>query len=122
MLETIKKYRRDLHQIPELELDLPETTNYILSVLEEFDCIVSVPLKSTILAYFDNQKEHTLAFRSDMDALPVTEQTNLDFKSINPGKMHACGHDGHMAMLLGFAKELNSYYPVFDSYITQQWA
>ena len=85
MLETIKKYRRDLHQIPELELDLPEATNYILSVLEEFDCIVSVPLKSTIFAYFDNQKEHTLAFRSDMDALPVTEQTNLEFKSKNPG-------------------------------------
>lgn len=113
MLETIKKYRRDLHQIPELELDLPETTNYILSVLEEFDCIVSVPLRSTILAYFDNQKEHTLAFRSDMDALPVTEQTNLEFQSKNPGKMHACGHDGHMTMLLGFAKELNSYYKTF---------
>ena len=117
MLETIKKYRRDLHQIPELELDLPETTNYILSVLEEFDCIVSVPLKSTIFAYFDNQKEHTLAFRSDMDALPVTEQTNLEFKSKNPGKMHACGHDGHMAMLLGFAKELNTYYKTLDKNI-----
>ena len=117
MLETIKKYRKDLHQIPELELDLPETTNYILSVLEEFDCIVSVPLKSTIFAYFDNQKEHTLAFRSDMDALPVTEQTNLEFKSKNPGKMHACGHDGHMAMLLGFAKELNTYYKTLDKNI-----
>lgn len=117
MLETIKKYRRDLHQIPELELDLPETTNYILSVLEDFDCIVSVPLQSTVLAYFDNHKEHTLAFRSDMDALPVTEQTNLEFQSKNPGKMHACGHDGHMAMLLGFAKELNEYYKTLDKNI-----
>ena len=60
MLETIKKYRRDLHQIPELELDLPETTNYILSVLEEFDCIVSVPLQSTVLAYFDNHGSSTV--------------------------------------------------------------
>ena len=104
MLETIKKYRRDLHQIPELELDLAETTNYILNVLEELDCIVSVPLQSTVLAYFDNQKEHTLAFRSDMDALPVTEQTNLEFQSKSPGKMHACGHDFHTAIGLVLAR------------------
>lgn len=110
MLETIRKYRRDLHQIPELELDLPKTSQYILHVLQDLDCTVEMPLQSTILAYFDNQKEHTLAFRSDMDALPVKEQTNLSFQSKHEGKMHACGHDGHMAMLLGFAKELNSYY------------
>ena len=117
MLETIKKYRRDLHQIPELELDLPETTNYILNVLQELECKIEVPLQSTVIAYFDNQKEHTLAFRSDMDALPVTEQTNVDFQSRNPGKMHACGHDGHMAILLGFAKELNRYYKSLDKNI-----
>ena len=110
MLETIKKYRRDLHQIPELELDLPKTTAYILNVLKNFDCIVETPIQSTILAFFDNHKEKTLAFRSDMDALPVLEKTNLAFQSKHIGKMHACGHDGHMAMLLGFAKELNTYY------------
>ena len=117
MLETIKKYRQDLHQIPELELDLPETTKYVLNILKDFDCKIETPLKSTILAFFDNHKEHTLAFRSDMDALPVKEQTNLSFQSRHEGKMHACGHDGHMAMLLGFAKELNTYYKELDKNI-----
>ena len=99
MLETIKKYRQDLHQIPELELDLPLTTNYILEQLKDLDCTIEQPLKSSVIAFFDNHKEKTIAFRSDMDALPVTEKTNLSFKSKHEGKMHACGHDGHMALL-----------------------
>ncbi len=51
----------------------------------------------------------TLAFRSDIDALPVEEQTGYDFASKTPGKMHACGHDGHMATLLGFIAYLHKY-------------
>ncbi|MBU5584010.1 M20/M25/M40 family metallo-hydrolase, partial [Enterococcus sp. S181_ASV_20] len=51
----------------------------------------------------------TLAFRSDIDALPVEEQTDYDFASKTPGKMHACGHDGHMATLLGFIAYLHKY-------------
>lgn len=117
MLETIKKYRQDLHQIPELELDLPKTTTYILNVLKTLDCKIETPMQSTVLAFFDNHKEKTLAFRSDMDALPVTEKTNVPFQSKHIGKMHACGHDGHMAMLLGFANELNTYYKELDKNI-----
>lgn len=117
MLETIKKYRRDLHQIPELELDLPKTTKYIVSILQDLDCQIEIPLPSTILAYFNNNKDKTIAFRSDMDALPVKEQTNLCFQSQHEGRMHACGHDGHMAMLLGFANELNTYYKELDKNI-----
>ncbi len=54
-----------------------------------------------LLLYFDNQQEETIAFRTDIDALPVKEETNLSFASKHEGYMHACGHDGHMAMLLG---------------------
>lgn len=117
MLETIKKYRQDLHQIPELELDLPLTTKYLLEQLKDLDCTIEQPLKSSVIAFFDNHKERTIAFRSDMDALPVTEQTNLPFKSKHEGKMHACGHDGHMALLLGFAHEINKIYKDLDKNI-----
>lgn len=117
MLEQIKKYRRDLHQIPELELNLPLTSKYILEQLKDLDCQIEQPLQSSVVAYFDNHKDKTIAFRSDMDALPVTEQTNLSFKSTFEGKMHACGHDGHMALLLGFAHEINNIYKTLDKNI-----
>lgn len=110
MLEKLKTYRRDLHQIPELELDLPMTQQYIKNVLEPLPCTLSSPIPCSVLAFFDAGKETTVAFRSDMDALPVQEATTREFKSRNEGRMHACGHDGHMAMLLTFAHELADYY------------
>lgn len=114
MFETITKFRRDLHQQPELELECWQTQKYIENVLKPLDCTLIYPVSSSIAAFFDNKKEKTLAFRSDMDALPVNESTSHDFKSRIPGRMHACGHDGHMAMLLGFALELNEYYKELD--------
>ena len=110
MLEKVRKYRRDLHQIPELELVLPKTKQYILQALDGLDCQIESPIESAVVAYFDNQKPTTIAFRSDMDALPVKEMTEVPFKSGHEGCMHACGHDGHMALLLGFAQELNTFY------------
>lgn len=117
MLEKIKKYRQDLHQIPELELDLPQTKAYVVNILKDLDCILEYPIESSVAAFFNNHKEKTLAFRSDMDALPIQEQNHTDYVSKYPGKMHACGHDGHMAMLLGFAQELNTYYKELDTNI-----
>lgn len=104
MLERLTRYRRDLHRIPELDLDLPETTAYIRSVLANLPCKVFSPEGHAVCAYFDCGKPETVAFRSDMDALPICEAVDSDFKSKHPGKMHACGHDGHMAMALGLAE------------------
>ena len=104
MLERLTRYRRDLHRIPELDLDLPETTAYIRSILAKLPCEVFSPEGHAVCAFFDCGKPETIAFRSDMDALPICEARDSDFKSTHPGKMHACGHDGHMAMALGLAE------------------
>ena len=97
-------FRRALHRIPELDWALPETSAYLHSVLAPLDCRVFSPVGDAVCAYFDFGRSETVAFRSDMDALPITERTNLPFASEHPGKMHACGHDGHMAILLGLAE------------------
>lgn len=102
------KYRRELHRIPELDLELPKTKAYILSVLKELDCEIIPVLKSGVIAYFDRGQNNTIGFRADMDALPIEEISSLPFVSVHRGKMHACGHDGHMAMCLGLAKWLDT--------------
>lgn len=94
-------YRRDLHQIPELDFDLPKTLEYVQQHLDTLGCVVFSPAASSLCAYFDAGKPTTLAFRADMDALPISEQTGAPYDSTHPGNMHACGHDAHMAMLLG---------------------
>lgn len=102
----LTKYRRDLHRIPETGWEVEQTAAYVKSVLSGLPCEVFSPVGSAVCAYFDFGKPETVAFRSDMDALPVTEQTGLPFASEHPGRMHACGHDGHMAILLGLAQAL----------------
>lgn len=72
--------------------------------MRQLNCRLYYPAQSSICAFFDFGREETLAFRADMDALPISEHTGLDFTSRHPGFMHACGHDGHMAILLGFAQ------------------
>lgn len=103
MLSAIN-YRRELHKIPELGDQLPETTAYIRSKLEALEVEVFSPTQSSVCAFLDAGKPETVAFRADMDALPVTEATGLPFASTHPGRMHACGHDGHTAMLLSLAE------------------
>ncbi len=105
----IIKYRRDLHQIPELGFYVYQTSAYVKSVLEPLDCELSEIVKTGVLAFFDFGCSETIVFRADMDALPIEEATDLEFKSKNEGCMHACGHDGHMASMLGFAHILDSY-------------
>ena len=99
--------RRALHKIPELDRQLPETLSYLRSGLEQLKCELFAPMDSALCAYFDFGAQQTIAFRSDMDALPIPENTGLPFASCNPGRMHACGHDGHMAILLELARRLN---------------
>lgn len=103
MLEKLTKYRRDLHQIPELGFDLDLTYAYVKEKLISFGYEPMTYAKTGLVAVRKGKSNDAVAFRADMDALPVTEVLDIAFKSKFKGRMHACGHDGHTAMLLGFA-------------------
>lgn len=109
--DEIVKWRRDLHQIPELGLDLPETSAYVERTLKELGIPVKTGLaKSGVVGLIAGcEPGPTFALRADMDALPIQEETGLAFASRHPGRMHACGHDTHTAMLLGAAKLLQAH-------------
>lgn len=111
LLTEVIADRRALHQIPELGLQEKETSAYIKKRLAEFGITTVYDLLDTaVVAVLQGEKEgKTLAFRTDIDALPVTEETGVPFASQHPGKMHACGHDGHMATMLGFANYLAAH-------------
>ena len=103
LLKQLTADRRALHRIPETDASLPETAAYLRRRLAVLPCAVFSPWESAVCAWFDFGKSETVAFRSDMDALPVCERSGLPFASTHEGRMHACGHDGHMAMLLSLA-------------------
>lgn len=100
--------RRFLHQHPELGLSEFTTSDYIAAKLEEFGYAVTRGLgKTGIVATLKNgSSDRSVGIRADIDALPIEEETGADYASLNKGVMHACGHDGHTAMLLGAAKIL----------------
>ena len=103
-------WRRDFHRHPELSNNEFRTTEKIVELLKSFGVdSVERPLPTGAVALIKGAKPgKCVAIRADIDALPVKEQTGLDFASENDGVMHACGHDTHAAMLLGAAKVLNS--------------
>ena len=109
--EELVRMRRELHQIPEVGDVLPETRSYVEGKLKEY----GIPFTenshdSGLIAVIKGGKPgKMLALRADMDALPITEENEVDYKSRHEGAMHACGHDTHMAMLLGAAKVLNEH-------------
>ena len=102
--------RRQFHQIPEISLDVPKTTNYIIKLLKEIGLDINTALSKTgVVADLTTDKPGpVIVFRADMDGLPVKENTGLHFSSLHKDASHACGHDGHMAMALGTAKLLYS--------------
>lgn len=100
--------RRALHRIPELDRQLPETIQYIKNALSGLRCEVLEPMEGSVCAWFDFGADWAIAFRSDADALPIAEQNDVDYKSTHPGNMHACGHDGHMAMALELARRISA--------------
>ena len=104
---NIRNDRRALHQIPELDKNLPETFAYLNGVLSELPCRVFSPVNGSLCAFFDFGRNAAIAFRADADALPITENTGADYASRHPGCMHACGHDGHMAIVLELARRLS---------------
>lgn len=99
--------RRALHRIPELDKDLSKTFSYIQDALKGLSCRVFSPVAGALCAFFDYGKKDAIAFRADCDALPIAEETDAEYASTHPGKMHACGHDGHMAIALELARRLN---------------
>ena len=103
--------RRDLHKIPELGLNLPKTRAYVIAKLDEYGIPYTLSEKdSSIIATLKGGKPgKTVALRADMDALPIQEETGVDYMSTHEGCMHACGHDAHTAMLLGAAKVLAAH-------------
>ncbi len=97
----IKRIRMDLHQIPELGRCEVKTKDYIMKFLRTYSCTVYEPTSTGVVAYIDAGRKKTICFRADMDGLKILEKTEVAYTSRHPGVMHACGHDGHMAMLLG---------------------
>ena len=107
MTEEMTAWRRHLHTIPELSFDCPKTAAFIKERLEEIgvDEIHDGIAETGIVAIISGQGDgDTIGLRADFDALPIAEETGVEYASTHPGKMHACGHDGHTAMLLGAAK------------------
>ncbi len=109
--EEITGWRRHLHENPELLFDTPKTSAFITEKLKEFGCdeVVGKIGRTGVVAVIKgktNTSGKVIGLRADFDALPIIEATGLDYASKTPGVMHACGHDGHTAMLLGAAKYL----------------
>jgi hippurate hydrolase len=107
MIDLLKKYRRDLHQIPEPFFKEYKTASYLRKTLTNMGYQPFQVLETDVLVYIDAGSDETIAFRSDIDALQIKEENQIDFKSKHEGYMHACGHDGHMSMLLAFANYLS---------------
>ncbi len=99
--------RRALHRIPELDRCLPQTMEYLKSSLSALRCRVFAPMDGALAAFFDFGRDRAIAFRADADALPIRENTAAPYISRHEGSMHACGHDGHMAILLELARRLD---------------
>lgn len=105
---ALTTYRNHLHEIPESGFEEFKTSQYIQEVLTQLNVDFEVVVKTGVIAHFKGYApEKTLAFRSDMDGLSVEEKSNHTVHSKHEGYMHACGHDGHMSMLLGLATFLS---------------
>lgn len=105
--EQVIEWRRHLHRHPEVSFHEHETAAFVASTLEELGVEVSRPTETSVLGRLRGAGAGpVVALRADIDALPITEQSGVEFTSERPGAMHACGHDGHTAMLLGAAREL----------------
>ena len=110
----IMGWRRDLHAHPELMYDVHRTAVFVADRLREFGCdeVVTGMGRTGVVGVIKGRKKingsdlKAIGLRADMDALPIEEETGVAYRSTVPGKMHACGHDGHTAMLLGAARYL----------------
>lgn len=116
--DELIQIRRHLHQIPELALEEYQTHDYLLEVIKQFDqtyLTIRVPKElptAVMVRVAGTNPRRTIGYRTDIDALPVTEQTGLPYASQMPGKMHACGHDIHMTVALGLLSYYSEHQPI----------
>ena len=102
--EELTDIRRELHRHPEVGFDLTFTKAFVKKKLEEFGYQPAELGKAGLIALAGGKTPgKTILLRADMDALPIREEADVDYRSENDGKMHGCGHDMHTAMLLGAA-------------------
>ena len=110
MASEIAGWRRELHANPELRFEEHRTSAFVAEKLTEFGCdeVVTGVGQTGVVGVIKGRLDgdRVIGFRADMDALPILESTSVEYASTTPGKMHACGHDGHTSMLLGAAKYL----------------
>jgi amidohydrolase len=111
LVPEVRTWRRELHQNPELMYDVEGTAKFVAERLRAFGCDeVKTAIGRTgvvgVIRGAKGSSSRAIGLRADMDALPIEEETSLPYRSKTPGKMHACGHDGHTAMLLGAAQRL----------------
>ncbi|PRY25957.1 hippurate hydrolase [Aliiruegeria haliotis] len=112
LLDEITAWRRDIHEHPEVLYETHRTSALVAEKLREFGCdeVVEGIGRTGVVGVIRGKSDSSgkvIGLRADMDALPIQEATGLDYASRTPGAMHACGHDGHTAMLLGAAKYLS---------------
>ena len=112
LLPEITAWRRDFHEHPELLFDVQRTAGKVADLLRSFGCdeVVEGIGRTGVVGVIHGKTDtagRVVGLRADMDALPIIEATGVDYASKTHGKMHACGHDGHTAMLLGAAKYLS---------------
>lgn len=107
--DEIAAWRHDIHKHPELAFEEHRTANLVVAKLKSFGLDVHTGLGKTgvVGTLRAGDSERAIALRADMDALPIQENNDFEYRSVNKNKMHACGHDGHTAMLLGAAKYLS---------------
>lgn len=111
LLPWMVKHRRELHKIPEICYQEYKTSGYLQSALRELGLPYETVGTGIVVRVNGSEPVKTIGFRADMDGLTIQEKFESDFKSKHDGYMHACGHDGHMAMLLGYAKYLTENPP-----------
>lgn len=111
LFEECVRVRRELHRIPEPGFEERETQAYLIDYLTGLapDCIEKLADTGVKAVFYAEHPTATVAFRADIDAIRTTEMTGLEFASQHPGKMHACGHDAHMAMVLMLAKLVSEH-------------
>ncbi|MCZ6834780.1 MAG: amidohydrolase, partial [Planctomycetota bacterium] len=107
-LPELLAIRHDLHAHPELAFDEHRTSGVVKRELESIgiEFVGDLAKGTGVLGHLPGQSDKAIGLRADMDALPITEETGVEYTSTHPGVMHACGHDGHTTMLIGAARVL----------------
>ncbi len=113
-LKSTAEIRHELHRIPEAGFCEFKTQQYIINYLTMLGYEPEKCAGTGVVCFIDMNKAETIALRSDMDGLKIKEQTDIDYKSVHEGMMHACGHDAHMSMLLSLAAKIAVENLIFD--------